>query len=75
MMAMGNPMLNGPNGSSGNGGMNDGYPPRMAPQPTRDVVAAVDVEFKRGRREMFRIDNPGLAAECATFNGPYHIWV
>jgi hypothetical protein len=38
-------------------------------------IAAVRVEFKRGRVELFRVDDPALAARCASFQGPYHMWV
>jgi hypothetical protein len=43
--------------------------------PADNLIAAVTVEFKRGRKERFRVDDPVLAAQCAGFNGPYHMWI
>lgn len=41
---------------------------------SKQKVVAVEVEFKRGRKERFSV-RPDLAAECAKFNGPFCIWV
>ena len=55
-------------GKGGGPGGRGGGPPSVGP-------AAVRVEFKRGRVELFRVDDQALAARCASFQGPYHMWV
>jgi hypothetical protein len=43
--------------------------------PVDKLIAAVLVQFKRGRKEQFRVDDPALQAKCAAFNEPYFIWI
>jgi hypothetical protein len=55
-----------------------GQQPTGRPQmggPATVGPAAVRVEFKRGRVELFRVDDALLARHCAAFQGPYHMWV
>jgi len=48
--------------------------PVGAGQPQQQVVVAVEVEFKRGRRERFAVSDT-LAVECAKYSGPFSIVV
>ncbi len=52
-----------------------GHKPYPSFPPGMGFSLVVDVKFKHGRIERFRIDDPMLAAECAIFAGPCHIWV